>query len=63
MVLAVIMPSEHLKPRAESALNQMKQMWDEFDRERKHFLANDPVSGEDLYSLILDNIEWTTTWR
>ena len=47
MVLAVIMPSEHLEPRAKSALNQMKQMWDEFDRERKHFLANDPVSGED----------------
>ena len=56
MILAAIKPSEQLQPRAKSALNQMKQMWDEFDRERKHFLANDPVSGEDLYF----NVEWTT---
>ena len=59
MILAAIKPSAHLQPRAESALNQMKQIWDEFDRERKHFLANDPVPGEDLYSLIFNNIEWT----
>ena len=57
MVLAVIMPSEHLEPRAKSALNQMKQMWDEFDRERKHFLANDPVSGED--HRFFNVVEWT----
>ena len=56
MILAMTHSSEHLKPRAESALNQMKQMWDEFDRERKHFLANDPVSGEEIYF----NVEWTT---
>ncbi len=56
MILAMTHSSEHLKPRAESALNQMKQMWDEFDRERKHFLANDPVSGEAIYF----NVEWTT---
>ena len=61
MILAMTHSSERLEPRAESALNQMKQMWDEFDRERKHFLANDPVSGEDLHSLIFNNIEWTTT--
>ena len=54
MILAMTHSSEHLKPRAESALNQMKQMWDEFDRERKHFLANDPVSGEDIYF----KVEW-----
>ena len=46
MILAAIKPSEHLETRAESAFNQMKQMWDEFDRERKHFLANDTVPGE-----------------
>ena len=56
MILAMTHSSERLKPRAESALNQMKQMWDEFDRERKHFLANDPVSGEEIYF----NVEWTT---
>ena len=46
MILAAIKPSEHLETRAESAFNQMKQMWDEFDRERKHFLANDTVPGD-----------------
>ena len=30
-----------------SAYNQIKQIWEEFDRERKQFLANDPVPGED----------------
>ena len=54
MILAAIKPSEQLQPRAKSALNQMKQMWEEFDRERKHFLANDPVSGEDIYF----KVEW-----
>ena len=29
-----------------SAYNQIKQIWEEFDRERKQFLANDPVPGE-----------------
>ena len=57
MILAMTHSSEHLKPRAESALNQMKQMWDEFDRERKHFLANDPVSGED--HRFFNVVEWT----
>ncbi len=46
MTLAAIEPSEYLETRAESASNQMKQMWEEFDRERKHFLANDTVPGE-----------------
>ena len=56
MILAMTHSSEHLKPRAESALNQMKQMWDEFNRERKHFLANDPVPGEDFRFPV---VEWT----
>ena len=30
-----------------SAYTQIKQIWEEFDRERKQFLANDPVPGED----------------
>ena len=47
MILAMTHSSEHLKPRAESAFSQMKQLWDEFDRERKHFLANDAVPEED----------------
>ena len=55
MVVAMIKPPEHTESRKESAFNQIKQLWEEFDRERKHFLANDPVSGEDLHF----NINWT----
>ena len=29
-----------------TAYNQIKQIWEEFDRERKQFLANDPVPEE-----------------
>ena len=47
MILAAPKPSAHVKPRAESAFDEMKQTWDEFDRERKRFLANDAVPGED----------------
>ena len=47
MILAVTHSSENLKSRADSAFNQMKQLWDEFERKRKHFLANDAVPGED----------------
>ena len=55
IILAAIKPSEHLETRKESAFNQIKQLWEEFDRERKHFLANDPVPGEDRHF----NIKWT----
>ncbi|MDE0297364.1 MAG: ABC transporter permease subunit [Candidatus Poribacteria bacterium] len=47
MILATIKPSAQLQTRAESAVDEMKQTWDEFDRERKRFLANDAVPGED----------------
>ncbi len=30
-----------------SAYNQIKQIWEEFDRDRKQFLINDSVQGED----------------
>ena len=30
-----------------SAYDEIKQIWEEFDRERKQFLANDAVPGED----------------
>ena len=54
MILAVTDSSEPPQTRIESAFSHIKQLWGEFDRERKHFLANDPVSGEDHYY-----IEWT----
>ena len=33
--------------RGHPSLAQIKQIWEEFDRERKRFLATDPVPGED----------------
>ena len=47
MILATNIPEETSEARAASALNQIKQIYEEFDRERKNFLANDPVPGDD----------------
>ena len=47
MILATIVPQDISSARGASALNQIKQIYEEFDRERKNFLANDPVPGED----------------
>ena len=55
MILAVTDSSEPPQTRMESAFSHIKQLWEEFDRERKHFLANDLIPGED-YNF---NIEWT----
>ena len=54
MILALTDSSEPPQTRMESGFSHIKQLWDEFDRERKHFLANDLVPGEDHYF-----IEWT----
>lgn len=48
MIVAIIKSPEHRQTREESTFNQIKQLWEEFDRERKLFLANDPVPGEDF---------------
>jgi hypothetical protein len=47
VVLATIAPQDTSAERGASALGQIKQIWEEFDRERKHFLATDAVPGED----------------
>ena len=47
MIIAVINPSQTSKAQTASVYNHIKQMWEEFDRDRKHFLATDPVPGED----------------
>lgn len=47
MVIAAIAPPQISQAQMVSTFNQIKQIWEEFDRERKHFLANDPVPGED----------------
>ena len=47
MILATIVPQDTTRARGTSAFNQIKQIYEEFDRERKNFLANDPVPGDD----------------
>ena len=47
VILAAIAPPQTSQTRMVSAYDEMKQMWDEFDRERKHFLATDAVPGDD----------------
>ena len=47
VILVAINPAQPSQDRLESAFNQIEQIWEEFDRERKHFLANDPIPGED----------------
>lgn len=46
MSLATTVPHDTSGARGASALNQIKQIYEEFDRERKSFLANDPVPGD-----------------
>ena len=50
LILAAIRSSDIPQAKAVSAFNQIKQVWDEFDRDRKHFLATDafPRGGSDL---------------
>ena len=47
MILATVLPQDTSGARGASAFNQIKQIYEEFDRERKNFLANDPVPGDD----------------
>ena len=46
-VLAAIAPPQTSQTRMVSAYEEIKQIWEEFDRERKQFLANDAFPGED----------------
>ena len=47
MILATIVPKDPSRSRAASALSEIKQIYETFDREREDFLANDLVPGED----------------
>lgn len=47
VILAVIPPHEAPQERKTSAYNKIEQMWKEFDKERKHYLATDDFPGED----------------
>ncbi len=53
VILAAIPRPEAPQTRIASAFNQIKQMWEEFDRNRKHFLATDALPGEDWHFNLL----------
>ena len=46
VILTVIPRPEAPQTHKTSAFNQIEQLWEEFDRERKHFLATDDFPGE-----------------
>ncbi len=47
MILAVIPQHEAPQERKTSAYDKIEQMWQEFDKDRKHYLATDDFPGED----------------
>ncbi len=49
VILVRITPAQPSQERLASAFNQIEQIWDEFERERKDFLANDPIPGEESH--------------
>ena len=53
MILSVVPQPDAPQARRASAFNRIEQMWEEFDRERKHFLATDALPGEDWHFKIL----------
>ena len=53
MILVVVPQPEAPQARRASAFNQIEQMWEEFDREREHFLATDAFPGEDWHFKIM----------
>ena len=53
MILVVVSRPEAPQERSASAFNQIEQMWEAFDRDRKHFLATDAFPGEDWHFKIM----------
>ncbi len=49
VILVTVTPAQPSQERLASAFNQIEQIWDEFERERKDFLANDPIPGEEAH--------------
>ena len=49
MILAMMSSSLAPRARVDSTMDQLEQIWEEFDRERKDFLVNDPVPGESIW--------------
>ena len=62
-VLATIDPPQTSQTRMVSAYEEIKQIWEAFDRERKHFLANDAFPGEDPhFGMVGDDPNFGQIW-
>ena len=62
VILVRITPAQPSEERLASAFNQIEQIWEEFDRERKDFLANDPIPGEDPHLGVAGGSGFYETW-
>ncbi len=49
VILVAFTSAQSSEERLTPAFNQIEQIWEEFDRERKDYLANDPIPGEDSH--------------
>ena len=62
VILVTITPAQPSQERLASAFNQIEQIWEEFDRERKDFLANDPIPGEEPHFGMEGGSGFYETW-
>ncbi len=63
VILVRITPAQPSEERLASAFNQIEQIWEEFDRERKDFLANDPIPGEDPHLGVAGGSGFNEIWH
>lgn len=47
LIRAEVVPQHNIQARKESAFNQIQQIWNDIDRQRKQYLATDGIEGED----------------
>ena len=62
VILVAVNLAQPSQERLASAFNQIEQIWEEFDRERKDFLANDPIPGEDPHFGMEGGSGFHETW-
>ncbi len=47
LILAEVVPQRDIQERRYTAFNHIQQVWDDVDRQRKQYLSNDDIKGED----------------
>ncbi len=63
VILVAITSAESSQERLVPAFNQIEQIWEEFDRERKDYLANDPIHGEDSHLGVAGGSGFDEIWH